>query len=70
MNKNIIITILVLLVLAGVGYYFFTKFRASTLAPELPQPTTQPVSGGLTTLTPSNTTSNTYYRSNSKRSHY
>jgi hypothetical protein len=49
MNKNIIITILVLLVLTGVGYYFFTKFRVSTLFPELPQPTTQPVSEVLTT---------------------
>jgi hypothetical protein len=42
MNKNIIITILVLLVLAGVGYYFFTKFRVSTLSPELSQPTALP----------------------------
>jgi plastocyanin len=52
MNKNIIITILVIHVLIAASYYFFTKFRVSTLSPELPQPTTQPVSEGLTTPTP------------------
>jgi plastocyanin len=31
---------------------FFTKFRVSTLSPELPQPTTQPASEVLTTPTP------------------
>jgi plastocyanin len=51
MNKNIIITTLVLLVLAGVGYLFFTKFRVSTLSPELSQHATQSVSEVLTTPT-------------------
>jgi flagellar basal body-associated protein FliL len=55
MNKNLIIIILVLLVLAGVGYYFFTKFRAQTLAPELPQPPTPPVFEVPTTPTPTPT---------------
>jgi plastocyanin len=42
MKKNLVITALVILILIGVGYYFFTKFRAPTLAPELPQPPTPP----------------------------
>jgi len=43
MNKSLIITIVVLLVLVVIGYYVFTKFRTSTLAPELPQPLTPSV---------------------------
>jgi plastocyanin len=57
MNKNIIIVILVILVLAGLGYYFFTKFRAPTLAPELPQPPTPPVFEVPTTPTTATPTS-------------
>lgn len=51
MNKNLVIIVLAILVLAGVGYYFFTKFRVSTLSPELSQPTTQQVSEDLITPT-------------------
>ncbi len=40
MNKNLIIGVIVLLVLVGVGYYIFTKYKAPSLAPELPQPPT------------------------------
>jgi plastocyanin len=54
MNKNLVIIVLAILVLAGIGYYFFTKFRAPTLAPELPQPPTPPaeISTTPTTATP------------------
>jgi plastocyanin len=53
MNKNLVIIVLVLLVLVVVGYYFFIKFRAPTLAPELPQPPTPPVLEVSTTPTSS-----------------
>jgi hypothetical protein len=56
MNKNLIIVVLILLVFAGVGYYFFTKFKAPTLAPELPQPPTPPVFEVPTTPTPTTAT--------------
>jgi plastocyanin len=59
MNKNLVIIVLAILVLAGFGYYFFTKFRAPTLAPELPQPPTPPVFEVPTTPTPATPTSPT-----------
>jgi hypothetical protein len=43
MNKNLIIVIAVLIILLGVGYYFFTKYRTPSLTPELPQPPTPPI---------------------------
>jgi len=43
MNKNLIIAIVVLIILLGVGYYFFTKYRKPSLTPELPQPPTLPI---------------------------
>jgi plastocyanin len=55
MNKNLVIIVLALLVLAGLGYYFFKKFRAPTLAPELPQPPTPPVFEVPTMPTPTTT---------------
>jgi len=57
MNKNLVIIVLAILVLAGFGYYFFTKFRAPTLVPELPQPPTPPVFEVPTT--PTSTTETT-----------
>jgi hypothetical protein len=51
-----VITALVILILIGVGYYFFTKFRTPTLAPELPQPPTPPVFEVPTTPTPTTAT--------------
>ena len=59
MNKNLIIIFLVLLVLIGVGYYVFTKFREPVLIPQLPQPLTSPVlevPSTPTTSTPSTAT--------------
>jgi len=56
MNKNLVIIVLAILVLAGFGYYFFTKFRVPTLAPELPQPPTPPVFEVPTTPTPATPT--------------
>ncbi|GIW67449.1 MAG: hypothetical protein KatS3mg096_317 [Candidatus Parcubacteria bacterium] len=38
MQKNLIITIVLLVILLGVGYYFFAKLRSPSLTPELPQP--------------------------------
>jgi plastocyanin len=55
MNKNLVIIVLAILVLAIFLYYFFTKFRAPTLAPELPQPPTPPVFEVPTTSTPTTT---------------
>jgi plastocyanin len=55
MNKNLVIIVLAILVLAVFLYYFFTKFRAPTLAPELPQPPTPPVFEVPTTSTPTTT---------------
>jgi plastocyanin len=55
MNKNLVIIVLAILVLAVFLYYFFTKFRAPTLAPELPQPPTPPVFDVPTTSTPTTT---------------
>jgi len=52
MNKNLIITILVIVVLIGVGYYFLTKFKATVLAPKLSQPQTPSVFESITTPTP------------------
>jgi plastocyanin len=51
MNKNITIIIIVLMILFGVSYYFFTKYRESSLVPELPQPPTLPVSTTTQLLT-------------------
>jgi plastocyanin len=61
MKKNLVIIFLIILVLVSLGYYFFTKFRAPTLAPELPQPPTPPVfevptTPNPTTPTPTNPT--------------
>jgi plastocyanin len=55
MNKNLVIIVLAILVLAVFLYYFFTKFRAPTLDPELPQPPTPPVFEVPTTSTPTTT---------------
>jgi plastocyanin len=55
MNKNLVIIVLAILVLAVFLYYFFTKFRAPALAPELPQPPTPPVFEVPTTSTPTTT---------------
>ncbi|GBD34517.1 hypothetical protein HRbin35_00242 [bacterium HR35] len=39
MQKNLIIFVAVtLVILLGVGYYFFTKYRTPSVAPESPQP--------------------------------
>lgn len=43
MSKNLIITIVVLIILFGAGYYFFIKYRTPSLTPELPQPPTPPI---------------------------
>ena len=59
MNKNLFIIVLAILVLAGLGYYFFTKFRASTLTPELPQPPTPPTEISATPITPTTPTPTT-----------
>jgi len=40
MSKNLIIITIILVVLLGVGYYFFNKYRTPSLTPELPQPPT------------------------------
>jgi hypothetical protein len=66
MNKNLFIIVLAILVLAGLGYYFFTKFRAPTLAPELPQPPTPPVFEVPTMPTPATPTSPTSTTSTSE----
>jgi plastocyanin len=42
MNKSLITTVLVIILL-GISYYFFTKFRSPVLSPELSQPPTPPV---------------------------
>ncbi len=55
MNKNLVTIVLAILVLAVFLYYFFTKFRAPTLVPELPQPPTPPVFEVPTTSTPTTT---------------
>lgn len=39
------------MILFGVSYYFFTKYRESSLVPELPQPPTLPVSTTTQLLT-------------------
>jgi plastocyanin len=51
MNKNITIIIIILMILFGVSYYFFTKYRESSLVPELPQPPIPPVSTTTKLLT-------------------
>jgi len=43
MAKNFLIILLILVVLVGVGYYVFTKFRVPSSSPELPQPPIPPV---------------------------